>query len=189
MGRLDRSMTDDAAPVLALRDKFIAGMGSAACTVNVVTTDGPSGRFGVTVSAMSSVSADGERPTLLVCVHHLSAAAKAIIENGVFAVNVLNENQSHISDTFAGRIKQPDGNKFSCTEWQLATTGAPCVAGALVTFDCRLLSRQTVGTHHVFIGAVEDVVTSDKGQPLIYANRSYGRLTDLGAMPQINHPA
>ena len=41
-----------------LRDRFIAGMARAATTVNVVTTDGPAGRAGVTVSAMSSVSAD-----------------------------------------------------------------------------------------------------------------------------------
>ena len=41
-----------------LRQRFLSGMSHAACTVNVVTTDGPAGRAGVTVSAMSSVSAD-----------------------------------------------------------------------------------------------------------------------------------
>lgn len=48
-----------------LRARFLGGMAAAACTVNVVTTDGAAGRFGVTVSAMASVSADTERPTLL----------------------------------------------------------------------------------------------------------------------------
>ena len=52
-----------------LRQRFLNGMGLAACTVNVVTTDGPAGRHGVTVSAMSSVSADMDQPTLLVCIH------------------------------------------------------------------------------------------------------------------------
>ena len=41
-----------------LRQRFLAGMSQAACTVNVVTTDGPAGRFGLTISAMASVSAD-----------------------------------------------------------------------------------------------------------------------------------
>jgi hypothetical protein len=44
------------------------GMSHAACTVNVVTTDGAAGRHGVTVSAMVSVSADTPQPTLLVCI-------------------------------------------------------------------------------------------------------------------------
>ena len=114
----------DTAP--SLRQRFIDGMSSAACTVNVVTTDGPSGRFGVTVSAMSSVSAEGERPTLLVCVHHASAAATAILANGVFCVNVLREDQAAISDCFAGRIRTPDGDKFSCADWVIGKpSGAP----------------------------------------------------------------
>ena len=41
-----------------LRQRFLDGMSQAAATVNVVTTDGPAGRYGVTVSAMSSVSAE-----------------------------------------------------------------------------------------------------------------------------------
>ncbi|GEB48536.1 flavin reductase family protein [Streptomyces cacaoi] len=41
-------------------------MGNAATGVTVVTTDGPHGRYGQTVSAMCSVSADP--PALLVCV-------------------------------------------------------------------------------------------------------------------------
>lgn len=157
-----------------LRDRFLAGMACAACTVNVVTTDGPAGRFGVTVSAMSSVSADTPRPTLLVCVHHLSSAAAAIVGNGVFCVNVLRDDQSYISDCFAGRIKPPDGDKFSCATWATQITGAPRVVDPLVAFDCRLVSHQQIGTHYVFFGEAEDLFISAPGSPLIYANRAYG---------------
>src|SRR3954453_22938383 len=104
-------------PDPALRQRFLNGMGLAASTVNVVTTEGPAGRHGVTVSAMASVSADASRPTLLICVHERSPAAQAIIDNGIFCVNVLRDDQSFISDCFAGRIKTADGNKFSCTDW------------------------------------------------------------------------
>src|SRR5258708_14734492 len=87
----------------ALRQQFLLGMSHAACTVNVVTTDGVAGRHGVTVSAMVSVSADTPQPTLLVCIHHLTPAIAAVLKNGVFCVNVLRDDQSHISDNFAGR--------------------------------------------------------------------------------------
>jgi flavin reductase (DIM6/NTAB) family NADH-FMN oxidoreductase RutF/DNA-binding transcriptional LysR family regulator len=157
-----------------LRQGFLAGMSFAASTVNIVTTDGPAGRFGLTVSAMASVSADTPKPTLLVCLHHLSPAAQAIIQNGVFCVNVLRDDQSYISDCFAGRFKTPDGDKFSCTTWTTEVTGAPRVVDPLVAFDCRVVSSQQVGTHFVVFGEVETIFSAGTGSPLIYANRSYG---------------
>ena len=161
----------------ALRQRFLDGMSYTACTVSVVTTDGELGRAGVTVSAMSSVSADTPRPTLLVCVHHLSRAASKIVENGVFCVNVLQDHQAHISDTFAGRRDTRDGDRFSCAEWTTQVTGAPRVVDPLVAFDCDVVSSERVGTHHVFIGEVRDIFTSHQGSPLIFANRAYGSPT------------
>jgi len=156
-----------------LRDRYLAGMAAAACTVNIVTTDGPAGQFGVTVSAMSSVSADGERPTLLVCIHHASAAAQAILDNGVFCVSVLREDQAAISDCFAGRIRLAD--KFACADWVKTPGGAKRVADPLVAFDCRVASAMRVGTHQVMFGEVTDLFLSRPGAPLIYANRNYAR--------------
>jgi flavin reductase (DIM6/NTAB) family NADH-FMN oxidoreductase RutF/DNA-binding transcriptional LysR family regulator len=160
-----------------LRRQFIEGMSLAACTVNVVTTDGPAGRFGLTVSAMSTVSADAEKPMLLICVNRDSAAAAPILQNGVFCVNVLRDDQSYISESFAGRNATTRTNKFACAQWMTQTTGAPRVADSLVAFDCRLVSSQVVGTHYVCIGAVLDVHIQARGSPLIYANRGYGTLS------------
>ncbi|KMW58795.1 hypothetical protein AIOL_003775 [Candidatus Rhodobacter oscarellae] len=159
---------------MELRDKFIAGMSHAAATVNVITTDGAAGRAGVTVSAMSSVSADGPKPTLLVCVHHMSPAAEKMIENGVFCVNVLRDDQSYISDSFAGRFKDQLADKFDCAEWEAMTSGAPRVRDPLVAFDCTIQEARRIGTHHVFIGEVEDVYVHGRGSALVYANRGYG---------------
>jgi flavin reductase (DIM6/NTAB) family NADH-FMN oxidoreductase RutF len=156
-----------------LRQRFLAAMSHAPCTVNVVTTDGPGGRSGVTVSAMSSVSADAEKPLLLICVNAASASARPIIENGVFCVNVLRDSQAYIADCFAGRIKTADGNKFSCAPWTTLKTGAPRLLDPLVAFDCRLVSGEQVGTHFVFIGAVEDIHHDGPGSALVYANRTY----------------
>lgn len=166
--------SSDSPPDPQLRQRFLNGMGLAACTVNVVTTNGAAGRHGVTVSAMSSVSADTALPTLLVCIHHLSPAVQAIISNGVFCVNVLRDDQSFVSDCFAGRIKTADGDKFSCTSWTTLTTGAPSAVDALAAFDCHILSAQQIGTHYVIVGSVTEIFAADNGSPLIYANRAYG---------------
>jgi flavin reductase len=49
----------DQAEKTQLRAAFLEGMSRSAASVSVVTTDGPAGRGGVTVSAMTSISADG----------------------------------------------------------------------------------------------------------------------------------
>lgn len=158
----------------ALRQRFLSAMSHAACTVNVVTTDGVAGRHGITVSAMVSVSADTPRPTLLVCIHQLSPVANAVLENGVFCVNVLREDQVHISDSFAGRKGVQGIAKFECTSWTSQVTGAPRVVDALVAFDCRVTASERVGSHFVIFGSVQDIFIADAGAPLIYANRAYG---------------
>lgn len=162
-----------------LRQRFLDAMSCAAATVNVVATDGPAGRAGVTVSAMASVSADGEAPTLLVCVHHLATAAAAILANGRFCVNILREDQSFISDTFAGRLPAPHGDRFACTGWAPMASGAPRVRDPLAAFDCRVHSAERIGTHHVFIGAVGEVFVAEAGSPLLFANRAYGAAARL----------
>ncbi len=172
---------EDATAMGALRQRFLLGMSHAACTVNVVTTDGAAGRHGVTVSAMVSVSADTPRPTLLVCIHHRSPVADALLENGVFCVNVLREDQAHISDTFAGRSGAHGAEKFDCAGWTTQLTGAPRVSDALVAFDCRVTGSHRIGSHFVVFGSVEDIFVAGSGAPLIYANRAYG-------VPQRFHP-
>ncbi|MEM7422436.1 MAG: flavin reductase family protein [Pseudomonadota bacterium] len=159
------------APDPELRSRFLAGMSRAAQTVNVVTTDGAAGRSGVTVSAMSSVSADTSRPTLLVCVHSDSPSADAILQNGTFCVNLLRDDQTYVSDTFAGRFREQIADKFDCASWEVMSTGAPRLVDPLVAFDCRLVSSDLVGTHHVFFGEVADIFIAGHGSPLIYATR------------------
>jgi flavin reductase (DIM6/NTAB) family NADH-FMN oxidoreductase RutF len=161
-------------PDRALRQQFLVGMSHAACTVNVVTTDGVAGRHGVTVSAMVSVSADTPQPTLLVCIHHLSPVAEAVLKNGVFCVNVLRDDQAHISDHFAGRSAVRGKAKFDCATWTTQVTGAPRVIDSLVAFDCRVTASERVGSHFVVFGSVQDIFVAGDGAPLIYANRAYG---------------
>lgn len=157
-----------------LKSQFFEGMSFAAATVNVITSDGIAGRVGLTVSAMSSVSADTPRPTLLVCINENSAAAASLLENGVFCVNVLHNHQSYISDVFAGRYKDTVEDKFECAKWVIGKTGSPRVEDGLVGFDCEITSTVKVGTHHVIFGEVVEISVAEKGSALIYANRAYG---------------
>jgi len=159
----------------ALRKAFLDGMSRAASSVTVVTTDGPAGRAGVTVSAMTSVSADGEEPTMLTCLNAASSVLPLVLENGCFCINVLQSAQTAISDIFSSRSPAPGGDKFTAVEIFTAATGAPCLAQALVSFDCKLLSAERIGTHHICIGAVKAVHVAPDGEPLLYGLRRYLR--------------
>ena len=166
-----------------IRDRFIDGMSRAAASVVLVTTDGEHGKAGVTVSAMSSVSADSAKPSLLVCVHRLSPAAPAILANGVFCVNLLRDSQSWLSDTFAGRLKTETGDKFDAGDWTTLSTGAPALADGLAAFDCTLRMATLYGTHYILVGEVEEAVVAEHGPALVYANRAYGSPVALGGHP------
>ena len=154
------------------RDHFIAAMAKAVTGVNLVTTDGRCGRCGVTVSAMSSVSADP--PTVLVCVNTDSYASGVIESNGVFCVNVLGAEQQHIAEVFAGVGKLPPEERFARGEWSVGASGSPMLAGAVARFDCRVFRSHRVGSHRIFIGEVLQSSQGD-GEALLYNQRQFGR--------------
>jgi flavin reductase (DIM6/NTAB) family NADH-FMN oxidoreductase RutF len=159
------------APPPVAREHFITAMGRAVTSVNVVTTLGAAGRYGVTVSAFSSVSADP--PMVLVCINREGRACEAVRRNRVFCVNVLGDAHEEISRVFAGQSPVPEEGRFGCANWTRLETGAPALEGALAVFDCRVDSSHEYGTHTVFIGLVLEARHGD-GLPLLYTQRSYG---------------
>ncbi len=154
---------------LVPREKFISAMRGVASSVTVVTTDGEAGRFGATVSAFSSVSADP--PTVLVCLFAESRIAKAVTANGRFCVNVLPENEPWIADRFAGRHDERVVDRFD----GVACDGdAPVIVGA-TGFACDLQQSIRSGSHLILIGHVRDVVDAE-APPLTYRAGSYHRV-------------
>ncbi|SDL04586.1 flavin reductase family protein [Aliiruegeria lutimaris] len=160
----------------ALRSAFLDAMSRVAATVSVVTTDGVAGRVGTTVSAMTSVSADGQAPVLLICLHKNGNLGHAILKNGTFCVNVLGEDQAWISNVFAGRHKHEQPARFDAVTWEPMVNGSPGLKGVIVRFACNVLSSQCVGTHDVIFGSLTEISGARGGAPLVYANRAYSKL-------------
>jgi flavin reductase len=154
------------------RATYLDAMSRAATGVNIVTTDGPAGRRGLTVSAMSSVAADGTTPRLLVCINRTGSACEAILKNGVFVVNILRDDQAGLSDLFAGRQEANGVERFSASGWPPMSSGAPRLVAPLAAFDCRVGEVRLVDTHYVIFGNVIDIFAADHGAPLIYAGRA-----------------
>jgi flavin reductase len=163
-----------------LRADFLEGMSRAATFVAVATTDGEGGRFGVTVSSLTSVSADGDQPSLLLCVHQLSPVGAAILKNRAFCANLLAETQQDFSNLFAGRGGSGDHvDRFTQTAWEPGAHGQPLLAGASAAFECRLATALLWETHHIIVGRVSSVRLSDNPSALLYGQRAYRRAIHL----------
>lgn len=155
--------------------EFIDAMSRAVNGVSIVTTDGDLGRYGLTVSSMTSVSA--EPPLLLICVNRGSAAHDAIRDNGRFAINVLGAHQRDLAAVFAGQGKYGDPYSFDRNAWELSAE-LPRLRSAAAYFECDIESAMTFGTHTIIVGRA---LRSRSGEfsPLLYTGRSYGRPVSL----------
>jgi flavin reductase len=175
------SSADEIAPsgesAAAGRPGFAAAVRTAASGVTVVSTDGPAGRFGLTVSAMCRVSESP--PLVLACLRSDSPASDAIKSNRVFCVNILGIKHHELADSFAGR--PGPGRRpwdFGSDVWDAAPSGSPRLADAVATFDCAVDQVVSAGSHLIYIGQVLDT-TLGEGMPLLYQSRTYSRPTPL----------
>jgi flavin reductase len=154
------------------RGAFLQAMAEAATGVTLVTTDGAAGRFGVTVGAFASVSADP--PMLLACINRKSPAAAAIAANGGFCVNVLSAAQSFLADVFAGRSDRFAPYDFGCAPWERAENGWR-LSDSVASFVCALDREVAAGSHQVLIGRVLATHRGAQSErtSLIYSRRAY----------------
>lgn len=154
-------------------DRFRQVMGRAASGVTVVTSDGVEGRIGVTVSSLCSLSL--EPPSVLFCLHRESRSLPVLKTNGVFAANILAFGQQRVASSFAGLIPELRDDRFAAGEWTTLATGAPLLAGALCSFDCRLADVFEFGSHTIFAGEVVALETQGE-EPLLYSEGDFRRL-------------
>ncbi len=165
------------APRAVDRNVFIAAMARAVTGVWILATDGPEGRVALTVSAVSSVSADP--PMVLACVNSRHRVRDAVLASGHFALSLLTDDRADLADVFAGRPAAGQPHDFDRAEWRTDTTGSPLLVGAAACFDCVLASSVVAGTHTILIGSVVSAIRA-AGSPLAYSDRAYVRTTPLG---------
>lgn len=153
------------------RKHYRDAMSRFGSAVHIVTTDGISGRRGVTVTAVCSVSDDP--PTVLVCLNDRNPYNACFDENGVFALNTLAAGHEELSKAFSGIGQMSSQNRFELAEWSVMETGSPTLDDALAVFDCEVSGSQLVETHRVLFGKVIGLRIGANQSPLIYHRRGY----------------
>ena len=156
---------------------FTAAMAQHVSSVCVVTTELAGERFGLTATAVASVSA--APPRLLVCLNKSGLTHEKIREAGRFGVSVLAEGHEKIAMAFAARLASAD--RFAVGEWRILRTGAPILASAAAAFDCLVGEASDQSTHTVFFGDVVACAHRAGQDTLLYGARRYRQLRKVFA--------
>jgi len=151
--------------------EFRRVMGDFATGVTILTTALGDELHGMTANAVCSVSLD---PLLvLVCVEKTTRTHPVLSRSGVFALNVLAEEQEHLSRLFADDSVDVE-RRLAGLSYRSGVTGVPILADCLAYVDCRVVATYPGGDHTIFVGAVEDLGVVREGQPLVFFRGGYG---------------
>jgi len=151
--------------------EFRTALGHFATGITVVTARASNGELlGVTVNSFNSVSLDP--PLILFSLERRALSLPAFEEAGSFAVNILSESQTNLSQNFA----RTQGDKWHGIAFDCWETGSPILRGSLAAFDCRTYAIHDGGDHRVFIGEVLRFEALTEGTPLLYFRGSYTAL-------------
>jgi flavin reductase (DIM6/NTAB) family NADH-FMN oxidoreductase RutF len=154
--------------------RFREVVGHFTTGVAVITTCHGDRRFGVTASAVASLSL--EPPMLLACLNRRLPTCAALGAAGAFVVNILDEGQ----DDLAMRFATPQSDKFAGVDVVDGALGVPLLRDALAHLECRVVERVDAGTHTVFLGSVQ-TAHARVGSPLAYFRGTFGRFERTAA--------
>jgi flavin reductase (DIM6/NTAB) family NADH-FMN oxidoreductase RutF/DNA-binding GntR family transcriptional regulator len=143
-------------------------IGNFASGVTVITTREQDTNYGLTASAVTSLTL--EPPMLLVCINKHTVTQAVISRTRTFGVNILDQDQAHLAYQFA----KPQSDKFQGVDFSYGSLGVPLLTGALARIECRVAADVEAGTHRVFLAEVERA-EANQGTPLTYFRGTFGR--------------
>jgi 3-hydroxy-9,10-secoandrosta-1,3,5(10)-triene-9,17-dione monooxygenase reductase component len=165
--RPPRPASQPSPPSMAAPTLFREVLGRFATGVTVVAALEEGVPVGFTCQAFASLSLD---PAMVVL-----APAKAstswprMATAGAFCVNILTDEQRHISETFA----EPRPDRFADVPWHVGPAGTPVIDGALAWVECELGTIHDAGDHELVTGRVLELGIGS-GSPLIFYRSGYG---------------
>lgn len=157
-------------------DVLRSAMRAWSAGVTVVTAIYEGQKHGMTVNSFTSISLD---PALItISLQQNTRTHDFVTQSKAFGLTILSTQQAHLSNIFAGRMKDVE-DKFSNLQTETLVTGAPFIVGGLSWLDCNVLQTFDAGMNTLFISQVVAARGTGTGDPLIYHNREYWKLSKL----------
>ncbi len=149
-------------------------LGRFATGITVVTGLADDGKpVGLTVNAFTSLSLDP--PLVLFCLDKGTGSINAFVEGRGFALNMLGEDQQHLSVNFS--TKKED--RFADVDHEFWGSGVPILKGCLANLECLIDAVHDGGDHLIIVGRVEKLDHTDVGKPLLYFDGNYARIGEI----------
>ncbi|MDO1509832.1 MULTISPECIES: 4-hydroxyphenylacetate 3-monooxygenase, reductase component [unclassified Neisseria] len=163
-------------PAQTLQQDFRNAMASCAAGVHVITTDGEAGRYGITMTAVTSIT--DEPPTVMLCINRRSAIIPIISANRHLCINVLSAAQQDVAEHFAGITKLSPEERFEYHIWHRGQNGQLQVEGALAHLHGKIIAKHEIGTHDVFYVEIDEIRVHNipLTPALIYFRRNFNQL-------------
>ena len=149
--------------------------------VAVVTARYEDQQYGMTVNSFNSVSL--EPPVISVALKQLTHTHDLVVKSGMFAVTILNSDQKELSDRFAGKMTGIT-DRFEGVQVDRLSIDAPILKNGLAFFNCRVMNSMPIGENTLFIAEVIDAKGEGEGNPLVYHNRMFWKLTQPSPKPE-----
>jgi 3-hydroxy-9,10-secoandrosta-1,3,5(10)-triene-9,17-dione monooxygenase reductase component len=152
------------------RDEFrraCARFATGVCVLTACTHDGSP--QGLTLNSFTSLSLDP--PLVMAAIAAGSIQREAFERTDFFAVNILAEDQQHLSAHFS--IRQE--GRFQGIAWRPGVTGSPVFEDTLGAIECKAIQRFDAGDHRVLVGEAVAAAIRE-GRPLVYFRSAYATL-------------
>jgi flavin reductase (DIM6/NTAB) family NADH-FMN oxidoreductase RutF len=111
---------------------------------------------------------------ILICLANETGSLEAFTRGDRFAINILENSQREISESFAG----PQEHKFKNQSYETWDSDCPILPGCLVNLECTRINVMEGGDHVIVLGRVDRIEQAVDGQPLLFFKSAYGRLGD-----------
>ncbi|MBP6863087.1 MAG: flavin reductase [Neisseriaceae bacterium] len=153
------------------RQAFRNAMAQLSAAVNILTTSGPEGDYGITMTAICSVT--DTPPTILACINGQSTLNGILRAQSDVCVNILGSHQQDMANHFSGRTGLNMSERFATEGWHQNAHGQWYVAGAVAHLSGKVSDLKEVGTHTVFLIELHDIQFDDAPEALVYFDRQY----------------
>ena len=164
---------------MELRHQYCSAMRRFAASVSAFAMVHDGVRHVITVTAVTSVSADP--PTLLVCIHRKSRIHPVLAIGRGFSLNILSARQREISVRYGGG---PPGSQAYDEVWDTDTDGVCCLAGAQANIICDIKEILEGESHAIVLGTVRWCRHDPRVASLIYVDGAYATVRPLSIARQ-----
>lgn len=155
-------------------NEFRNSMSLLAAAVNVITTDGPAGKAGITASAVCSVT--DSPPTVLVCINQQSSFHDKAQNNRRVCINILAGHHEDIAMTFAGQTGLSHDERFIPELWHTGNDGVPVLNEATASLTGEISDIKQSGSHSVFFITLNHIQFSQQTSGLAWFGRRFHTL-------------